>query len=270
MVLDVMIRVLLVVVAGYAAIIALLAGLQTRLLFPAWMVPGEESLPAGAEALSVTAADGVTLHGAYLPGEDAEAPLLLGFGGNAWSAGAVAQTLRRIFPEHPVAALDYRGYGRSDGRPSASALMDDAEAIYDHLEARAPAGIVPVGISIGSGPATRIVAARDPVGAVLVTPFDSLAAVARDVYPWAPVWLLFRHEMPVAEMLKGSDTPLALIVAGNDEIIPAARSRALHEALPDAVPMQVIEGAGHNDLYADARFTSELRAALKAVTGADD
>ena len=270
MALDVMIRVLLLAVAGYAAIIALLAGLQTRLLFPAWMVPAEESLPTGAEALSMTAADGVTLRGAYLPGEDAEAPLLLGFGGNAWSAVAVAQTLRRIFPGHPVAAIDYRGYGRSDGRPSASAIMDDAEAIHDHLDARAPAGIVPIGISIGSGPAARIVAARNPVGAVLVTPFDSLAAVARDVYPWAPVRLLFRHEMPVANMLAGTDTPVALIVAGNDEIIPAARSRALHEALQGTAPMATIEGAGHNDLHADPRFADELRAALEAVTGAAD
>ncbi len=270
MVVDLVIRVLLFAVAGYAAIIALLAGLQTRLLFPAWMVPAEESLPAGAEELSVTAADGVTLRGAYLPGADAEAPLLLGFGGNAWSAVAVAQTLRRIFPDHPVAALDYRGYGRSEGRPSASAIMDDAEAIFDNVEARAPGGIVPVGISIGTGPAARIAAARDPRGAVLVTPFDSLAAVARDVYPWAPVRLLFRHEMPVAEMLEGTETPLALIVAGNDEVIPAARSRALHEALPDSVPMTTIEEAGHNDLHGDPRFATELRAALDAVTGADD
>ena len=262
-----MIRVLLVLAVGYAAIIAMLAGFQTRLLFPAWMVPGDGALPAGAEELSVTAADGVTLRGAYLPGGDPDAPLLLGFGGNAWSAGAVAQTLRGVFPEHPVAALDYRGYGRSGGRPSAAALMEDAEAIHDALEDRARGGIVPVGISVGSGPAARIVAARDPVGAVLVTPFDSLEAVARDVYPWAPVRLLFRHEMPVAEMLAGTRTPLALILAGEDEIIPAARSHALHEALPEGVALTVIEGAGHNDLAGDPRFAESLRAALAHVTG---
>jgi uncharacterized protein len=274
---DQMIRTLIVVVGIYLGIVALVATLQTRMLFPTGLVPRGDAPPAAAVPLTVGTADGQTLAGFLLPGDDGRAeagaeagaealPLLLGFGGNAWNAAAVAGLLRAVFPQHPVAAFEYRGYGASTGKPSAQAIMDDAEAVFDQLAPQAPGGIIPVGISIGTGPAARLVAAREVQGAVLVTPFDSLGAVARDTFPWLPVGLFFRHDMPVADMLADSTVPIAAIIAGNDSIIPARRSHALLDRLPSPAHVTTIGNVGHNDIFGDPRFGPALRDAVAAVT----
>ncbi|MDQ3479619.1 MAG: hypothetical protein M3438_10795, partial [Pseudomonadota bacterium] len=100
---------------------------------------------------------------------------------------------------------------------------------------------------------------------ILVTPFDSLKAVAGDLYPWLPVNLLFRHEMNAAESLEGTDVPVAIVAAERDEIIPPARTRALRAKVPNLVYDRSIRG-GHNDIYARADFQKAMQEALGAVT----
>jgi uncharacterized protein len=66
-------------------------------------------------------------------------------------------------------------------------LLQDALAIHDHLVAtRAPDRIVAVGLSLGAGPAAHLAHERPIAGLILVTPFDSLKALAREHYPWRP------------------------------------------------------------------------------------
>ncbi len=248
----------------YAALVGLIALLQGPMLFPRAMVAPAPALPETAERLEVTH-QGATLHGVRIPGRDPGLPLLLGFGGNAWNAEDVALFLQRIAPDHPVAAFHYRGYAPSTGRPSSRALMADSEAIFDQLDADK---VVAVGFSIGSGVAAHLARTRPLQGAVLVTPFDSLAAVARQSFPWAPVRLLFRHDMPALEALTATPAPVALIIAARDTIIPPARAHALAEGLAaaDRAPRRVETlQAGHNDIYGHPDFAPALRTAIAAV-----
>ena len=133
----------------------------------------------------------------------------------------------RVFPDRDVAAFHYRGYAPSTGEPSASAILEDAIAIHDHVVASlAPDRIVAVGLSLGAGPAAHLAARRPIEGLILVTPFDSLKALAREHYPWAPVSLLLRHRMEVAGSLAGVAAPVALISAGRTPSFrPAGPSR---------------------------------------------
>ena len=95
-----------------------------------------------------------------------------------------------------VAALNYRGYGRSEGAPSEAAISADALLVYDRLAGREDIDaerIVVFGRSLGSGVAVPL-AARRPVHAViLVSPFDSLRRIAKKTYPFVPVPTLLRH-----------------------------------------------------------------------------
>jgi pimeloyl-ACP methyl ester carboxylesterase len=100
---------------------------------------------------------------------------------------------------------------------------------------------------------------------ILVTPFDSLKKVASETYPWLPVGLFFEHEFDSASALKGSEIPVAILAAANDEIIPGARTDSLRKQVPNLVFDQAIEGAGHNDIYATSDFQSAMDQALKAV-----
>jgi len=256
-------KLLLGALAVYALLVAVMALAQTALLFPRWAMGPSPDLPAGAERLELARPDGVVLVGHRLPAREPAdgAPLILGFGGNAWDGAAVAIYLARIFPDHDVAAFHFRGYGPSTGRPDAAALGADAVAIHDHLAANR---VVAVGFSIGAGPAARLAAERPIAGVVLVTAFDSLTELARMHYPWAPVRWLLRHRIEPAADLAQADVPVALITAERDTIVPARRTEALRAALPRLVFDATIP-AGHNDLYDRTDFAQALRDALAAL-----
>lgn len=263
-------RIALAALLGLLAVIGMMTFFQDEILFPTDAVPAAGPLPPDAEPLTLRSAAGDELHGVHLPpaGPSMEPKtLILGFGGNAWNAQHVAEYLHDIFPKAHVTAFYYRGYRPSAGRPSARALLEDAPLALEAAAGRAGADrVIAVGFSIGSGVAASL--ARQPLvdGIILVTPFDSLEAVAADYYPGFPVGALFRHEIDAAALLEGQEIPVGLIAAENDQIIPPARTAALRRAIKNLRFDETIAGAGHNDLYDRAGFKRAMRSAFAAVT----
>lgn len=254
----------------FAAFVTAMAWSQDQLLFPTNAVGPGDPLPSGAERISLDAPAGVRLSGVHIPPAappDSPRTLVLGFGGNAWNGDNVASFLHGLYPQADVVAFHYRGYRPSTGSPSAQALIEDAPLVLDvAIERVKPERIVGVGFSIGSGVAAALAKRQQVDGLVLVTPFDSLKAVARSMYPWLPVDLLFRHEMNAIELLDGADVPVAIVAAERDEIIPPARTQALRERVPNLVYDRTISGAGHNDIYSHSDFQRAMREALLSVT----
>ena len=258
--------------ALYAAIILVMYLAQTWLLFPTTLAGAVRvQLPASAQRLEVRIPDGEELVGVRILGigEKAEhGPTLLGFGGNAWNAEAMALYLHGLFPDRHIITFHYRGYAPSSGRPSAEALLSDSLLIFDHLQqAHARQPVIAVGFSIGSGVAAYLGRHRSVAGLILVTPFDSLERLARDLYWWAPVGLLLRHRMPTIDFVRGSLAPAALIIAERDSIVPARRSTPLRAAIPHLVFERMID-AGHNDLYDRPAFAAAMHEALAKVEAA--
>jgi len=250
----------------YAGLVLVTALFQTRMLFPAQMAAANRPpLPSSAERLELTTPDGDRLIGARLGKASGEKPLLLGFGGNAWNADAVALTLHGLFPDHEVIAFHYRGYPPSSGTPSAQALFADALTIFDHLQQQRTPKVVAFGFSIGSGVAANLAHHRELAGLILVTPFDSLKALAREHFSWAPTGLLLRHHMPTVDLVKDRPTPTALIAAGRDTIVPARRTEPLRSVIPNLVLDRTIADAGHNDLYQHPSFVAAMRDALAEI-----
>ena len=252
----------------WAAGVTLFTAMQGAILFPRSMVGPAPTLPQSARRLTLPRPDGVELHGVLIPGRTAGRPVILGFAGNAWNAESMALFLHGTLPEYTVVAFHYRGYAPSTGSPSATGLMADAESIHDFLNAEGMPDQIAIGFSIGSGLAAHLASVRGLQGAVLVTPFDTLQAVARQTLPWAPVRWLFRHDMDALGALQSSAAPVGLILATRDEVIPPARSEALvagleHGAPPPAYLKRI--PAGHNDIYAHPDFAPALRAAIDAV-----
>jgi pimeloyl-ACP methyl ester carboxylesterase len=263
-----LVTILLILLCVYAALVAVMAALQTRMLFPG-SGPGH-ALPAAAEPLSLRTPDGVMLQGVHLPPSHATeaAPVVLGFGGNAWDAGELALFLHDLYPTADIISFHYRGYGPSGGRPGAAALAADSLLEYDLVARRfADRPVVVAGFSIGSGIASWVAPRRSVAGAILVTPFDSLASVVADDYRWLPVRLLFRHRLEPAKDLAGSHVPVAIIAAGSDRLVPPPRSAALRAAVPNLVFDRTIAGADHNSIYAHPSFPAAMREALAAVAG---
>src|SRR5262245_33184707 len=222
--------------ALYAAVIAGMYFFQTWLLFPTTLAgTALVHLPPSTQYLKVTTCDNESLSGMRIPsagGGAGRAPMLLGFGGNGWNAEAMATTLHGYFPDRDVVAFHYRGYGQSSGSPSTQALLSDSLAIFDELRQGQPSQhIIAVGFSLGAGVAAYLARHRPAAGLILVTPFDSLRALARDLYWWAPVGLLLRYHMPTIEFVRGSLVPTALITAERDTIVTARRSTPLRSEI---------------------------------------
>jgi pimeloyl-ACP methyl ester carboxylesterase len=242
---------------------------QTQLIFPTHAVPRAGAIPAGAEALSVSTPDGKRLAGIHIPADEPgrERTLILGFGGNAWNGQDVGEYLHELYPDADVVTFHYRGYRPSTGEPSATALIADAPLVYDAAVERVkPKRTIAVGFSIGTGIAAQVAAVRHVDGLILVTPFDSLKAVAQSMYPWIPIGPFFEHEIDAAGALANVTTPVAIIAAERDEIVPAERTAALRPNVSSLVLDRTIRGAGHNDIYARSDFHDAMRDALAAVS----
>lgn len=238
---------------------------QSHLIFPTHAVPRAGPVPQGAQELRLETSDGATLRGLLLPPDDPQPTrtLVLGFGGNAWNGQDVAEYLHELYPDAFVVAFHYRGYAPSTGSPSAEKLLADAPLVYDLAVASVkPQATIAVGFSIGSGIAARLAAERPLDGVILVTPFDSLKAVAQSIYPWVPIGPFFDHEIDTAAAVDGNPVPVAILAAERDEIVPAERTAALRDQVPNLVFDRTISGAGHNTIYARSDFQLAMREAL--------
>jgi hypothetical protein len=238
---------------------------QSHLIFPTHAVPEAGPWPTRAERLSLKSADGQQLAGIHIPPDEPapEPTLIIGFGGNAWNAQDVAQYLHELFPDADIVAFHYRGYAPSQGSPSADALVADAPLIYDlAIQRLRPKRVIAVGFSIGSGVAALLARARKLDGLILVTPFDSLKAVAQSMFPWLPIGPVFAHEIDAASAIRMLDVPVAIVAAERDGIVPAERTDALRKQVRKLVFDRTILGASHNDIYARSDFHEAMHEAV--------
>jgi uncharacterized protein len=176
--------------------------------------------------------------------------LILYFGGNAEDVLYTASMAER-FNVRRMLVVNYRGYGQTQGRPSQTALYADGLAIYDYVvnEVGAkPEHIVVMGRSLGSGVASMLAAKRPVRAAILITPFDSIRAVAASHYPIFPVKLLLRHPFDSASFARQTNAPALFIAAAEDRVIPAKHAQALANVWAGEQQLHVLPGVGHNDL----------------------
>jgi len=178
------------------------------------------------------------------PGSEA----VIYFGGNAEDVSHTIPTLTDAFPDRSLYAMNYRGYGGSSGKPSESALIADALALFDRVHADHP-HIVVIGRSLGSGIAVHIASMRPVERLVLVTPYDSLADIAAIHFPYFPVRWLLLDKFESGRYAPKVTAPTKMIAAQNDDIIPLASTEALHRHLPQSLAtLTVIKGVGHNNI----------------------
>jgi pimeloyl-ACP methyl ester carboxylesterase len=258
-------KLFLILAAVSVGLFALIYSAQTRLIFPTRLAERYQAvLPASAVRLEIETSNGTRLRGVHIPpafGREGE-PVFLGFGGGGGNADRFAEYLHGVFPDSAVVTFHYRGYRPSSGRPSAAALLADAALVHDHLvETLGYRRVVAVGYSIGSAVAAYLAAQRPLAGLILVAPFDSLKAMAREHYPWAPFGWLLLHRIDTAEYLRGATAPTAVIAAANDTIVPPRRTEPVRRAIPNLVFDRTIAGADHN-LYRHAAFRMALSEAL--------
>ncbi|MFO1203471.1 MAG: alpha/beta hydrolase [Tabrizicola sp.] len=167
-----------------------------------------------------------------------------------------------------VAFLSYRGYGGSTGSPSETGLLTDAKAAYDHLrtEGIAPARIILVGESLGTGPAV-ITAAQNPVAAVILeAPYSAAVDIARQAYPWIPVGLLMKDQYRSRDYVSRIDAPLLILHGAKDRVIPQGFGKRLFKAAKDPKTFLSLGPVGHDALFSPATWEAEVAFIDRTVT----
>lgn len=149
-----------------------------------------------------------------------------------------------------VLAFDYRGFGNSDGFPTATRLIEDGQAAYDFAIEKGYSArkIVVYGRSLGGAIATSIAANNEIAGLGLRSTFSSITGVAAAKFPWLPVRWLLRNRFPSAERIADYHGPLVQRHGDADRIVPIRFGRELFEAATNASSKVFIEekGLGHN------------------------
>jgi fermentation-respiration switch protein FrsA (DUF1100 family) len=205
------------------------------------------------EDVDLTADDGIRLHGWYIPNTDATHTLLF-FHGNAGNISHRGDSIA-IFNRLGLSLLiiDYRGYGRSAGRPSEAGVYLDARAARKHLvEVRGvdPERILVFGRSLGASVAADLAARVPSGGVILESGFSSARDMARHLYPGLHRVLYLRYDFDAAERLSRVRSPVLVLHSPDDEIVPYTLGRKLFEAAREPKRFVDLRGDHNNGFLA--------------------
>lgn len=231
----------------------------------AWMYAKQRDMMYFPQATKVDAKDtdfGIARNGVMLNGwlvNIGQPGAIIYFGGNAERIENMRDEFAQWFPQSSVYLVPYRGYGASEGTPSEAALLSDALAVFDQVNARqSGAPIIVIGRSLGSSVASYVASQRPVAKLALITPFDSMASVAQSHYPWLPLRWLMQDRYETAGYLKKYDGPVLVVRAAEDEVIPAASTDRLIASLAKEPRVVNLDGATHNSIDDDPKFGMAL------------
>lgn len=256
----------LVAAFGYA----LLCFLANRSIYYPMKYPqGRWDLQAqvGASDVWLRTSDGVRVHGWLVAPKDARLTTLF-LHGNAGNLTHRVNHIQQITAAgSSILVIDYRGYGKSAGRPSEQGLYRDAEAGYQYLvdAGHRPQRIVVHGESLGTAVAVALAARRNCGGLVLEAPFTSARDVAARVLPVLGPLLTWGWDSK--RVIAQVRAPLLVIHGTRDEVIPFELGRTLFEAAGQPKWFWAVEGSGHNDIpeTAGPRYRARLETFYAAL-----
>ncbi|MDA1000098.1 MAG: alpha/beta hydrolase [bacterium] len=205
------------------------------------------------EEVRFRAADGTDLHGWFIPPAEVEGPVLLWAHGNAGNISHRSENAAMIRRETGAGMFlfDYRGYGKSAGRPGEEGLYADGRAAYAWLKTRVPPErIFLFGRSLGAAVTVKLAAEGAAArGLILESPFLSLLEMAQKVFPVLPVGWIVSQKFDNRALLPRVKMPIFILHGDADGIVPFAHGERLFEIAPAPKRFFRIKGAGHNDTY---------------------
>jgi uncharacterized protein len=271
-------RIARILVFAYLAVLALARIFESHLVF----FPNEpgrldgdwrpQGLPI--EDVWLRTSDGVTLHAWWIPAENGKFTFLA-FHGNAGNIAnrADVYTFLHETPAN-VLAVEYRGYGRSEGSPGEAGLYRDSEAAYEYLvQAKriAPRTIISFGQSLGSAVAAHLAANAEVGGVILEAPFPSLSAMARRVFWFVPgIGLTVLTQFQTRKQLVRINAPVLVVHCTQDPVIPPELEEQVYQAAKAPKFILRVDERCHEEasLMAPVRYREALQPFLAAVDAA--
>jgi uncharacterized protein len=235
---------------------------------PGWYA----GLPDGVREFDIpvsSSADAQHMHAWWWPADNASAPVVLYLHGARWSLTGQVFRLEQLREfGFSVLAIDYRGFGKSDGElPSEKTVYEDAHAawnwlvtqqpdparrfIYGHSLGGAVAVDLAASLSEHDAPSANAAAAsssRDAGGLIIESTFTTLADMAREVtYSWVPVGLFLSQKFDSIGKMSKVRMPVLVVHGAADRFVPSRFSQQLYEAASGPKKLLLVEGGSHNN-----------------------
>lgn len=263
----------------YGVFVLILAFAQRYLIFPRPQYALQPSMRGGS--VIRLGVDEVAIH---FPAKKPDIPTFVYFHGNADQLGQGPVHLGQLLSDSygfGVFAVEYPGYGLAGGSPSEASIIEAADKLLRHLVTPEVSGglgvesrsLVMFGQSLGCAVAVEIALRGFGGRLVLLSPFESLKAMAVALYPFvAPVAsiapFLFLDKFDNAGKSSAVTIPTLVMHGTEDEIVPFEQGRSLAELIPSA-SFQPVAGAGHNDLFNRREVLHEIAAFASKLRPAD-
>jgi fermentation-respiration switch protein FrsA (DUF1100 family) len=226
----------------------LLMAFQDRLLYhptaELWTTPASAGLPFTEVTLATD--DGVRLHAWHVRAPAARALVVVchGNAGNVADRVPMAEAFARAGLD--TLLFDYRGYGRSAGRPSEEGLYHDGEAARRWAEQRG-LPVVLYGESLGGAVAVDLASRHPPALLVVQSSFTSLPDLAARLIPFGN--LLARSRFASLQKMPRVRATLLVVHGDRDELVPYAMGQRLLAAATGPRELLTVAGGHHNDMF---------------------
>jgi len=222
------------------------------------------------EEVNFKAADGLSLNGWFVPAKDSKVTVLYCHG----NAGNMYHRLHKVKFFHEMGVnffiFDYRGYGRSAGKPTEKGLYKDAQAAYDYLVSRSDVNrnkIVVYGKSLGGPVAADLCVNRQASALILEGSFASVALRAQQLYPFLPIKFLVTQKYDTMVKVKNLRIPKLIAHGRQDEVISFHHGEILFAAAAEPKQFLPFDGGHNDDVYVtSSAYKDELLKVLKGNT----
>ena len=251
---------------GYILAMAIVYFIQERLIFKPEKLSAdfEFQYDAPFRELFFDVEKGVRINGLHFYRENA-AGLILYFHGNTRSIKGWAKYAKDFYRyNYDVVLVDYRGFGKSTGKRSESAMLKDMQFVYDTLMVKYPEShLVLYGRSMGSGFATKLASDNHPRYLILDAPYYSFSKAVERFLPFLPLKYLLRFKLRSDLWITKVTCPVYIIHGTRDRLLPLRNSIRLQELNPQHTTLIRIHGGGHNNLPDFPEYHNFLRNILQ-------
>lgn len=246
--------VVVALLAYFAVIVFAYLRQEKMIYFPYRFSRAEAADRAGRLGLLLWPANSADYHGLVskdFPGRSKGVVLI--FHGNAGSAVDrfyYVAGIQRL--GYRVVLFEYPGYGARTGSLRETVFVADALRAARAAVDEFGGPLYVWGESLGCAVASALAGSGEVAvkGIVMVTPWDTLPDLAQNLHWYAPARWMIRDRYDNICNLRDFKGPIAVVMAGKDEIIPNRRTRRLFESLPAEKKLWILRNAGHNDWLA--------------------
>jgi pimeloyl-ACP methyl ester carboxylesterase len=257
---------LLYIIIGYVLLMVIAYFIQEKFIFKPEKLAAdfEFKYDAPFKEVSFNPEPGVTISGIHFNVKKPHG-LIIYFHGNTRSIKGWGKYARDFFRfGYDVLLVDYRGFGKSIGKRSETAMLRDMQFVYDQLCLQFPEDhILVYGRSMGSGFASKLAADNRPRYLILDAPYYSFRKVVERFLPFLPIRFVLRYHLRTDKWIQQVKCHTYILHGTKDWLIPIRHSERLQQINPRRITLIRIHGGRHNNLPSFPEYHNFIRDILK-------